>query len=59
MFTVQPRTAAAKAWVDENVQVEPWAWFSDRFACDQRYVVDLVHGMRGDGLEVESGPDEL
>lgn len=50
---VQPLTDAAREWVTGNVPLEGWQWMGGAFACEPRYVDNLLDGMRGDGLEVE------
>ena len=52
LFMVHHLTDAARDWVSENVSLEGWQWMGTRFACDQRYVENLVDGMVGDGLVV-------
>lgn len=49
---VRPLSDEARAWVDENVQLEGWQWFGGAFACDPRYVDNLCGGLREAGLEV-------
>ncbi len=45
---------SAKAWVDEHVYLEDWQFIGAglTFACEPRYVGDLVAGMESDGLLV-------
>ncbi len=47
---VRPLTTEARAWIDENVQTEPWQWFGGGLAVEPRYAHDLVEGMQADGL---------
>jgi hypothetical protein len=49
---IHPLTKAALAWVRENVALESWAWFGGGFACEPRYVDDLIDGMAEEGLVV-------
>lgn len=46
----RPMTKRARAWVDGNVQAEPWQWFGDALVVEHRYAADLAQGMRDDGL---------
>lgn len=48
---VVPLTAAARAWIAENVSGESM-WFAGGLVVEPRYLDDLVDGMRADGLEV-------
>jgi hypothetical protein len=50
---VTPLSPSAREWVDENVSLESWQWVGGSFACDPRYVDDLVAGITGDGLTIE------
>lgn len=47
-------TDAAKEWVNENVHLEDWQMFGAgvTFACEPRYVDNLIDGMQGAGLVV-------
>lgn len=49
----KPVSDQAKAWRDENIPVEDWAWLGEAFACEHRYAGNLVEGIIGDGMEVE------
>lgn len=44
----------AKAWVDENVQVDDYSWMgaSSFVIFDTRCAIDIAQGMINDGLEV-------
>lgn len=53
LFTFTLKTSAARAWVEENVQLEGWQWLGTRtFAVDHRYADQLAAGMQDAGLEV-------
>lgn len=59
---VQPLTAAAKEWLEENAEAASWAWQGGALAVDARMVAALVDGMTAAGLEVEGyepPPDPL
>jgi hypothetical protein len=47
---VRPCTKAAKAWVRENVSLEPWQWLGQAFGCEPRCVRALIEGAQNDGL---------
>lgn len=53
VILVRPLTPEARAWVDEHVEVEDWAWLGTAFACDPRYVADLVALIGASGFTVE------
>ena len=50
VYMVRVMTVEARAWVEENVPLEPWQWWGDSFACESRYVSDLLAGMLEAGL---------
>ncbi len=52
IFMIYPLTQAAKEWVDENVPLEDYQWLGPSFACEHRYVDNLLEGMMNDGLVV-------
>lgn len=49
---VTPLSPAAREWVEENVQVEPWAWMGLGFAVEPRLVEGLMSLAAEQGLEV-------
>ena len=51
LFT--PMTPNAHQWVEEHVHIEPWQQIGCSFACEPRYLEQLVEGMQQDGLVVE------
>jgi hypothetical protein len=53
MVIVQPLTARAKEWIDENADAPAWAWQGGGLAVEPRMVDALVEGMTAAGLEVE------
>jgi hypothetical protein len=46
------RSPAAREWVDENVQTEPWQWLGRSLGVDHRFAGQLTDGMIDAGLEV-------
>ena len=47
-----PLTPAARTWVDDNVQLEPWQWLSNvTFVVDRRFAQPLIEGILSAGLE--------
>jgi hypothetical protein len=53
MFT--PMTPAAREWVGENVEVEPWQYMGASIACEPRFLDNLVEGMVEAGLVINEG----
>jgi hypothetical protein len=53
MVMVQPLTARAREWMDENADAPAWAWQGGALAVEPRMVGALVEGMTAAGLEVE------
>lgn len=45
-------TEAASAWVEENVELEPWQWVGQAFAVEPRMLDQLLEGAVADGLTV-------
>ena len=37
VFVFCPLTAAAKEWIDENVESEAWQWFGNSLVVDHRF----------------------
>lgn len=52
IWMFHPISEDAKAWVDENVQLESYQWMGPRFAVEHRYASQLVQGMMEQGLTV-------
>lgn len=52
MYQVWPLSDEAKAWVEENVQLEGWQWLGQSFGVEHRYIENLVEGMQQAGLSV-------
>ncbi|MCX7177946.1 MAG: hypothetical protein NTX56_03980 [Proteobacteria bacterium] len=52
LFLLTPNTAAAKVWIDENVQ-EGARWWGKALVVEHRYIGDVVNGAINDGLTVE------
>ena len=52
LFLLQPHTAAAKAWIEENVQ-EDARWWGNALVIEHRYIDNVVNGAIKDGLTVE------
>lgn len=43
---VRPRTRRARSWVEDNVHLESWQWFGGAFACEPRFLEDLMAGFQ-------------
>ena len=54
MIGLQPNSAEAQEWVEENVQVEGWNWLGGAFWGEGRYMAVIVDGMMEAGLENET-----
>lgn len=44
---------AARAWVEEKVDAEPYMFLGDAVCVEHRYVDDIISGMLDAGLVVE------
>lgn len=54
LYTFEPLTPAAKAWIEDNVEAESWQWLGGRLCLDdRRLAMDLTQRMVDDGLIVE------
>lgn len=42
---IRPVTPAAKGWIEDNVETEPWQWLGDSFGCDHRPGWGLVEAL--------------
>lgn len=51
LFMITPRSDAASKWIVANVGKKAQQW-GKAFACEPRYVNDLVDGMREYGLRI-------
>ena len=51
--TITALTEAAREWVAENIECEPWQMFAGSVCAEPRYVQAIIDGMEADGLEVE------
>ena len=48
-----PITPAAREWIKEHCQTEPWQWMGETLNVEARYAGSIVEGMQADGLTVE------
>lgn len=48
-----PITPAAREWIAENCQAEPWQWLGETLNIDTRYAGAVLEGMQADGLTIE------
>lgn len=53
IILLTPKTEAAHAWVNENLQVEGWQTLGSSIAIEPRYFGDIVEGIRHDGLTIQ------
>ena len=51
IFLLQPLTAAAKEWVAEHLP-EDHQTFGSSIAVEHRFILDIVDGIRNNGLRV-------
>lgn len=52
VYTILTQTRAAKKWVKDNVDLEPWQWVGGAFFVDHRCVDDIVTAMQDAALVV-------
>ncbi len=53
IIVFQPLTDAARDWIDEHVQTEPYQWMGTGLCVETRYAGDLASGMQDAGLQIE------
>jgi hypothetical protein len=53
IWTLQPRTRAAKRWLKENVEAPPWSWLGPRLCVDHSLAGNLVRGIAREVAGVE------
>jgi hypothetical protein len=51
----RPTTEEGRAWLDDNIQAEPWQYMGSAIAVDRRYAQAIADGLAGDGLVIETG----
>lgn len=49
----EPQNEEARAWIDENVETEPWQWMGLCLVVDWLYAGDLYEGLWDAGFVVE------
>jgi len=49
---ITPMTPAARKWIDENCQAEPWQWLGLTLHVDYRLADAVLAGMSEDGLTI-------
>ena len=52
VFLLQPHTPEATDWVTQNLNVEHWQKFGNAVSVEHRYIVDIVDGIKEEGLTV-------
>lgn len=52
IVALSPVTKRGRAWVDDNIQAEPWQWLGGALCVDHRLAQDIIEGMAGDGLRL-------
>ena len=52
VLIIVPHTPMAVEWVDANVNLDSWQLFGGGFACESRYVGNLLNTMEIDGLKI-------
>jgi hypothetical protein len=53
IVSLTPITPAAREWIKENCQTEPWQWLGPTLNIDTRYAGNILEGMQADGLTIE------
>ena len=53
VFILSPRSAAAKAWADENISPDGYQPYVGRILIEHRYIGDILIGIRRAGLTVQ------
>ena len=50
MFLIEPKSEAAREWIEENVITEGWQWLGRNLAVDHHYIETLVEGLESAGF---------
>jgi hypothetical protein len=50
-----PETAAGAEWLEENVELDDYRWRGNALVVDHRFALDLIDGLRSDGLRCQVG----
>lgn len=50
ILRITPLSQAAKDWLNEEVEAEPWMWLGPTLCVDWRCGGDILHGMEAAGL---------
>jgi hypothetical protein len=53
IFLLHPITREARDWADKNIHAEPWQHFGNAIAVEHRFILDIIEGIKADGLEVK------
>ena len=51
VVALTPQSTAARVWIDENCQSEPWQWLCGTLNIDIRMADDMLRGMVNDGFD--------
>jgi hypothetical protein len=52
LYLLRPLTVQAAKWLDEHIE-QNRQMFGTAVVVEHRYVADIVHGIRADGLELD------
>jgi len=52
IVVITPLTSSAKAWIDDNCELESWQWLGASLAIDWRFAEDIINGMKDAGFNV-------
>jgi hypothetical protein len=47
-----PETQAARDWINDHVESEPYQWLGPALCIESRYIAPIVERIVSDGLEV-------
>lgn len=53
-----PQTEAAKEWIAEHIPTDSMRW-NGAIVIEHRFIANVVTGIKGDGLEVSDGYQEV
>ncbi len=52
IVAITPMTRAAREWLEDNCQTEPWQWLGVTLGVEHRYAGDIIEGLQEAGFTV-------
>ena len=52
VILLSPQSKLAHAWLNRNIQAEPWQWLNGGLAIDHRMAGDILQAIEDEGLSI-------